>query len=229
MPDSRILWLTDHYHPAQGGMARSCDRIVYYLRQAGWKIDIIHFQPSRETTQLNQWENRIGGRDLACPIVFDRPYTLNLIWHLIRQSDYSHIVAFGSDTPFLAGPVYAQWLSIPLLTFLRGNDFDEGVFSKKNRNMLLDCLEKSSSIAAVSSELRDRLLSMYPEKNILFTPNGIDLNQWRALPSHETETKTEDAIILGLVGHMKSKKGIHFLLNTILQHGLNQHLSLIHI
>ena len=42
---------------------------------------------------------------------------------------YTHVVAFGGSRPIMAGPVFAAWLGVPLITLIRGNDFDAAVFS----------------------------------------------------------------------------------------------------
>ena len=43
----------------------------------------------------------------------------------------THVVAFGGFVPLLAAPTYAAWLNVPLVTLLRGNDFDLGLFDAR--------------------------------------------------------------------------------------------------
>ena len=40
---ARILWVTDRYPPAKGGMAVSCARQVRGLRQRGLTVDVLAF------------------------------------------------------------------------------------------------------------------------------------------------------------------------------------------
>lgn len=211
----RLLWLTDHYHPSPGGMARSCDRIVHSLRNYGVDIDLVHFVPATNAAQSWNWQSKQHGADFRCSILEDRPHTLNLLWNeLERRGDYTHVVAFGADIPLLAAPAYSSWLGIPLVTLLRGNDFDTGLFSRKKRDVLLDCLESSQAIGAVSNDKVEKIRALYPKKKVYHTPNGIDLSEWYLLPSQKAR-KHDSRLVIGLIGQLKAKKGVCFFLDAI--------------
>jgi len=158
-----------------------------------------------------------------CAITVDRPHSLNLLWHLLEGSDYTHIIAFGADTPLLAAPIFAQWLSIPLITILRGNDFDIGLFSRKKQSILTSCLEHSNAIGAVTQEKVQKLRLMYPNTSIIHTQNSINLDLWKALPSHQKLFhRPSSQLTIGLIGHLKIKKGVGFFIDTIHKNGLSE-------
>ena len=54
------------------------------------------------------------------------------------------MVAFGGFVPLLAAPTYAAWLNVPLVTLLRGNDFDLGLFTPGRRAILCEALERAA-------------------------------------------------------------------------------------
>src|SRR4051812_36705391 len=128
----RPLWLTENYPPDRGGMAQSCDRIVHALRTRGVTVDVAHVSRRHADWRV---ETKIRGKQISCPAAEDPSHTLNRLWNLISHCAAdeapTHVVAFGGTLPLLAGPPYAAWLGLPLLTLIRGNDFDAAIFSPK--------------------------------------------------------------------------------------------------
>ena len=99
---------------------------------------------------------RRRGRDLLVPVGADPAHDLNLLWaHLRAPSRGSgpHVVAFGGDLPVLAGPVLAAWLGVPLVTLLRGNDFDAAVFNPRRRPALDAAVHASAAVACVTRDM----------------------------------------------------------------------------
>ncbi|MEW6126396.1 MAG: glycosyltransferase family 4 protein [Acidobacteriota bacterium] len=231
MNDQRIsqlhlLWLTENYFPSRGGMAESCDRIVHSLRQAGVNIDVAHF--SHRTTKL-KIENKSNGRDVVCPLGDDAPHAMNLLWNFLaeQQTGYSHLVAFGGTTPLIAGSVYTAWSRVPLVTLIRGNDFDAAIFSVKRQDVLREALKKSAQVCVVSRDKAQKIRALFPEIQPIWIPNGIDLDEWELLPSHSaraahwrSENVAAGRRVLGMFGHIKQKKGGLFFLETLLDSGL---------
>lgn len=142
----RLLWLTEHYPPSRGGMSESCDRIVGALRARGLHIDLVHF--SRHAITPKQLQRQCG-LELVLPVDADAGHLLRCAYNdisaLHQEHSYSHVVVFGGALSLLAGPVYAAWLNVPLVTLLRGNDFDVGVFGERRREVLRDALLRAAS------------------------------------------------------------------------------------
>lgn len=226
----RLLWLTETYPPDRGGMAASCDRIVYGLRRAGVRVDLAHFaRPKR--LRRETVETQMGGRYLAVPSGADPAHTLHRMWNLLRrpeaQARYTHVVAFGGALPLLAGPAFAAWLGAPLVTLLRGNDFDAGLFMPKRRAVLADALERSARVGVVCREHGQKIRALFPRCRPVWIPNGLDFDAWEPLASDLAGAAAWRAAVvepgrrvLGLFGHLKPKKGASLLLEALLGTGL---------
>lgn len=235
MPELRLLWLTENYYPNRGGMAESCDRIVHSLRCRGVQIDLLHFTgrrtPFREELQQQ-------GTYMAFPIADDTTHSLNLLWNFLQRpaqkKNYTHVVAFGGHLPLLSSPILAQWLGIPLLTLIRGNDFDAAVFSPRKREMLFYALKQSACIAAVSKDKVFKIKQLINNAPVHFTPNGIDLDYWQPLHSDQEKAVEwreqyvpKNHRVVGVFGHLKAKKGMDLLLKAIVRAACQDRLHLL--
>ena len=204
-------------------MAVSCDRIVRVLRKKGLEIDVAHFSPRylRSKSVKN-----IGGRFFACPIGEDIADSFNRFWIEIENEKYTHVVIFGGLLPMNAAPVFSKWLDAELVTLIRGNDFDAGIFSLKRGDILREALANSAAICSVSKDKVWKISKLFPDKNVVWTPNGIETEDWKFEESDKTfaenwriENNVEDKKVLGLFGQLKRKKGGLFFLENLLRSG----------
>ena len=227
-----LLWLTETYPPQRGGMAQSCDRLVDGLRQRGHRVDVVHFTAQRKRPEPVQ---QINGRYL--PITFEESeaHTLNKAWPLVERllGAPDALVAFGGNLPVWAGPAYAAWLGVPLITCLRGNDFDTGLFTPRKRDMLEAALRSSHTVCAVSQDKAWKVSRLYPEVNARFVPNGIVLDSWQPTPGEQAFSakwraeNLDGRLCLGVFGQLKAKKGLTFLLDALQQHALGDKIHLL--
>jgi len=215
-----LLWLTENYPPQRGGMAQSCDRIVDQLRKRGYTINVLHFAghgtPFKIIQQLNGWYASV-------PFDESESHTLNLAWEFIRHKTVSAMVCFGGYLPVLAAPVFSKWMAVPLLTMIRGNDFDSAIFTPRRRDMMRDALEASQVVCVVSGDKAEKIRKLYPAVNVQFVPNGIDVNLWNPSPSEISFAENwrmknvGNKICTGLFGQLKAKKGVQFLFDSLRQ------------
>src|SRR6185369_7782759 len=102
-------------------MAQSCDRIVRNLRGAG--ADVVVAYVGRRAADWTV-EPRERGAEIRGPWDDDAGHAVNRLWTVVkaahRESPCTHVVAFGGLFPLLAGPPFAAWLRLPLVTLLRG-------------------------------------------------------------------------------------------------------------
>jgi glycosyltransferase involved in cell wall biosynthesis len=214
----RILWLTENYPPSRGGMAHSCDRIVYGLRQRGFRVDLVHY-----TNRLDSGKPEVlaNGSRLVCSVwPENESHTLLMAWKQLEQNvkPWDFMVAFGGSLPVLAAPVYAAWLKIPLVVMLRGNDFDTAVFSSRKREILRDALESAQLVISVSQDKLLRAKLLFPKVPMKYVPNGIELENWSLTGVEEAysadlrEEISPGRLLTGCFGHLKAKKGIELLL-----------------
>lgn len=213
-----ILWLTENYPPQRGGMSQSCDRIVSNLRSLGYLIHIVHLTPKGGVVERTQ---HINGSCLVVPLQDSEAQTLHLAWHHIKAQKFDLLVCFGGYLPILAAPVYASWLSIPLVTLLRGNDFDTAIFTPRKRDLLRDACETARVVCSVSSDKIDKIRALFKVRDVRFLANGIDSREWRVSDSDRRFAlnwrleNVQDKLCLGLFGQLKAKKGLHFLLESM--------------
>lgn len=214
----RILWLTENYPPQRGGMAQSCDRIIDGLRKEGFIIDILHFTergvPFQTTQQLN-------GTYTSIPFKESESHTLNLAWNHLQKKEISLLVCFGGYLSVLAAPVFARWLNVPLLTMIRGNDFDTSIFTPRKRDLLKDIFEVSTAVCSVTTDKKEKIEKFFSVKDVAYIPNGIDLSAWKPSRSEldfATTWKSENAIdklVTGIFGQLKAKKGLDFFIHAV--------------
>lgn len=224
----RLLFITETHPPDRGGMAESCDRIVRGLVRSGVAVDIVHFDrravsPSHRATG--------NGSLTRVPPDADVPHALNLLWNRLQQTldlhAVTHVVAFGGTLPLLAAPVFAAWIERPLVTLLRGNELDLGIFDPRRRPFLDDALRRSAAVVAVTTSQARKVTALHPEVRPHVIANGIDLELWQATEgdraraaSWRAEHVPESRRVLGLFGHLKSKKGVPFFINSLRRSGL---------
>ncbi|BCJ47191.1 hypothetical protein GCM10010168_72200 [Actinoplanes ianthinogenes] len=203
----RLLWLTENYPPSPGGMATSCDRIVRGLRAAGAEVEVVHL-----------------GRRGAVPLTEDPEHALRSLWTTLAPTigDYTHVVAFGGTYPLLSAPVYAAWAGLPLITLLRGNDFDTGMFSLRRQPVVLEALRSSAHVCVVASSTAPLVSRLAPATPVTWVANGIDTSEWAILPSERQKAAAWRAEhvepgrrTIGLVGQLKNKKGVRLLLDAL--------------
>jgi glycosyltransferase involved in cell wall biosynthesis len=225
--DPHILWLTENYHPGRGGMAQSCDRIVHSLRGTGLTVDVVHFTRHVDRIRIEQKRN---GRYIGVPPGDDPAHGLNCLWNALEvdplRSRFTHVVAFGGTGPLLAGPIFAAWLGLPLVTLFRGNDFDAGIFSPRRTGIVRHAIEASTHICVVSRDKGWKIKALYPHTEPIWIPNGIDLSEWRLIQSDRQqaaewrqESVPSGRRVLGMVGQIKQKKGGLFFLEALVASG----------
>ncbi|XRQ05615.1 glycosyltransferase family 4 protein [Actinomadura welshii] len=226
----RVLWLTEHYPPSRGGMSQSCDRIVRGLRTAGAEVDVAHL-----TRRARPWGvgREHGGRLITAPLGDDPEHALRRLWTTITAegrtapgAGYSHVVAFGGTYATLAAPVLSALLDAPLVTLLRGNDIDVGVFSMRRRGALADALRASSRVCVVARSHAPLVAAIAPDAAVAHVANSVDTAQWRVLPSERERARAWRAEhvepgrrTIGLIGQLKVKKGVGFFLDALAASG----------
>lgn len=221
---ARVLWLTEHYPPSRGGMAESCDRIVRGLRAAGAEIHVAHLSRRSRPWRVTREH---GGRLLTVPVEDDPEHALRRLWTVLTSEGlgagtYTHVVAFGGTYALLAAPVFAALLQAPLITLLRGNDIDTGLFSMRRRGVLLDALRASARVCVVARSHRPLVSALVPDAAVTWVPNSIVTADWQILDSERERARAWRTAhvapgrrTIGVIGQLKSKKGVSFLLDAL--------------
>lgn len=229
-----VLALTQNYFPGRGGMARSCERIVRGLRSAA-RVDVVHLVGGDAAPRA---VSQVGGQLLTWSLDEDLAHGLNVLWSRLESdpatAGITHVLAFGGHLPLAAAPVYAAWLDRPLITLLRGNDFDSAVFHAKRADVLREALERSAAVCAVTRTHQRRVRALVPRADVEWIPNGIaiasfqpDAHDQARAAAWRAEHVAPGRRVLGLFGHLKRKKGALLMLEALASTGLGDRLHLL--
>lgn len=230
--NKKLIWLTENYPPSRGGMSQSCDRIIYGLRRRGFFIHVVHFTNRREPYKTDNLEN---GAYTAIPVSESEAHSANLGWNFIEQLPHSFdkIVAFGGYMPLITAPVYSKWLNLPLVTLVRGNDFDTSLFNPRRRSLLDNALHSSESIGCVTRDQVIKIKKLYPGLKPCYTPNGIDVKSWQVFPSERQfaeqwrQKHLNGRLCIGVFGQLKEKKGLEVLIECFKKSAINKRFFLL--
>lgn len=220
----RLLLITETYPPDRGGMAESCDRIARGLAGAGVEVDIAHFDRRSATASRRLTSH---GSIVRIPASGDPAHAINILWNSLRElvegGATTHVVAFGGTLPLLAAPVFAAWMRRPLITLVRGNELDAGLFDPRRRAILDDAIRRSAAIGTVTTDQAEKIAALHPSAPVHVISNGIDLDLWQATGADVARANEWRAAnvatgrrVLGMFGHLKKKKGASFFTEALL-------------
>lgn len=229
----RLLVLTETYPPDRGGMSESCDRILRGLAREGVGLDVVHFD-----RRALHFEKRLtsSGSLLRVPPQADAAHLLNLVWNELERDGQAqaltHVVAFGGHLPLLGAPVFAAWMQKPLVTLIRGNELDAGVFDPRRRAVLDDALRRSAAVCTVTASHAEKIAALHEGVAPHVIANGIDFELWEATSADAARAAAirETAAgkrILGLFGHLKNKKGLPFFVDALVRSGVAEEFHLL--
>lgn len=233
----KFLWITERYPPLSGGMAVSALRQVQGLRRRDLRVDVIAFTETDPRIVVNTVA-RDGGVDYHLSRAPRRGLTAQRAWRLASEGQggdpYSAVVGFGAGMPGYLAVTYAAWLGCPSLVLVRGNDFDQDWFELQRSFWVREALSRASVIGVVAHEMIRRIHALFPNQDIRFIPNGVDISGLELLPRDETvrteirsSLATDGRSVVGLFGELKYKKGVPFWLGAIREAGLIERMALL--
>lgn len=236
MNKKRILWITERYPPLTGGMSASCERQVYELRKRGYIIDVVLFLPS-ETKYNIEVFTRDNGNDFQVFYKNSFGNATQLAWAeiLLQKEEYNIVLGFGINMPSYIATTFAKWLKIPSVISCRGNDFDRDLFEPKRAYFVDKAISNADLIIAVSKEKVEKIKSLYPNKKVEFSPNGIDVEHWDLFADELDKinniknelTDNGKRRVIGIFGELKFKKRIQMFLSVLRESGLINNVSLL--
>lgn len=235
MDPIRILWVTERYPPAKGGMAVSCQRQVRGLRKRGYQVDVVVLGGSLTESTVKPTD---GGVDLYFRRHPASEIAPNMAWTAIRERHarrpYQCAVGFGASWAGFNSASFAMWLGIPCAVLVRGNDLDRDWFLPRRGGWVREAFSRARAIGAVSQEKVDRIAALYPGRTVMWTPNSVDVGRWQLLAADERRRDEVRALlhadqrrVFGLFGELKFKKRIPFWLEAVRDAGLLGSISLL--
>jgi glycosyltransferase involved in cell wall biosynthesis len=217
----RLLFITEHFLPALGGVAVSANRIVTALCGLGVGVDVIAWtralQPGIvESAGQNPRVFRVG-RYREWDTTF--PHTMNLCDWLYSATPYDRI--WGH---YLApAGFFAAWLGrlkgTPSIVSIRGNDLDRDMFPPGDFARLLWTLEQATVVTAVTEELSRKVTALTGRVDVVHLPNSVDHEVFR--PEQVSAGLRDrigiqpDEFVLGFCGELREKKGLREILDAL--------------
>ena len=208
----------------------SCARQVSGLRRRDVALDVIALgEPGPGVAVLRV--ARDGGADLHVTRGPSAGLAEQRIWGIVQrqhaQQPYTLVAGFGANLPGYVAVAFAAWLGLPSLVSVRGNDFDRDLFDPRRGWMVREALSRATVVGAVSPEKVRRIRAMFPDADVRWTPNGVDVSQWELLPGDRAvrdEVRSILAVegrrVVGLFGELKYKKRIPLWLGALRDAGL---------
>jgi glycosyltransferase involved in cell wall biosynthesis len=219
----RLLFITEHYPPALGGVSASANRIVGALCALGVDVDVIAWtralQPGMVESTGEHPRVFRAGRYRLWDSTF--PHTMNLCDWLYSAGPYDCV--WGH---YLApAGFFAAWLGqlkgTPSTVSIRGNDLDRDMFPPGDFARLCWTLEHATVVTAVTSELSRKVTAMVGRKDVLHLPNSVDHEVFRPVPVpaglKEQLGIQADEFVLGFCGELREKKGLQPILEALRQ------------
>lgn len=112
------LWIIENYPPMRGGMAQSCDRIVFNLRKKNADIHLLHLNPHVLSSKVSVSQ---CGNDILFPVDEDLAHTFHLLKHFLQkylfQYQYTHLVNFGGYASMFLASILSKIFDLPLLYY----------------------------------------------------------------------------------------------------------------
>ena len=235
MTGHRVLWVTERYPPAKGGMAVSCARQVRGLRRRGVIVDVLTMERGAVPLLI---EPRDNGADLRVGRDLVDALGPNLAWTTVAErharEPYACTVGFGASWAGFVAATFGAWMNAGAAVLIRGNDLDRDWFLPRRGGWVREALGRASAIGAVSPEKVERVERLYPGKPVRWTPNGIDATRWRLLPGDEARRdeirallKAKERRVIGLFGDLKAKKRVTLWLEAVRDAGLLDRVALL--
>jgi glycosyltransferase involved in cell wall biosynthesis len=198
-------------------------------------VDVLTFPAIGPETALVQRDGGVDIRVRRDPLHGLSP---NVAWTVVAErharAPYSRVAGFGASWAGYLAVTFGAWLEAPAAVLVRGNDLDRDWFLPRRGGWVRESLSRAAAIGAVSKEKVERIRRLYPDRRVVWTPNGIDVERWRLLPADWRRREEVRALlnapgrrVVGLFGDLKAKKRVPFWLEAVRDRRLPARLSLL--
>lgn len=239
----RLLFVTERFPPAIGGVAASAARIAHSIAALGHHVDVFHLTRDLPSGAVDsrQVDPELNGSESSRGVTVHRMGTarhsdftlqqalLFLEWKQRREpwdAIWAHYVA---QSGFLA-TWFGRQERIPVILSVRGNDLDRQLFPPGDFARLTWCLQQSQQIVTVSQDLA-RKVAILTNRSAVVLPNSVNLDLFSpnckdpALIARYAISPSE--LVVGFSGELRAKKGLSFLLRAFQELTLRQPVRLL--
>jgi len=218
-------------------MAVSCARQVQGLRARDVPLDVLCFLEGGESVRVST-TCRDNGTDCVVHHRGIPALAAQRGWRWVQQQyavrPYRCVIGFGTGWSGSVAMAFAAWLGARGVVLVRGNDFDRNWFDPRRGLHVRESLGRADAIGAVSPDAVRRIRTLFPGKDVRWSPNGVDVERWTPLSADEAlcrELRAELAgggrRVLGLFGELKYKKRVPLWLGALRDRALLERVALL--
>lgn len=215
----RILFLSDRYPPAIGGVAASASRIAGALVRSGHQVEVVVSARELPGGAVESQEGPPGLVVHRCGPARSADYTqqqtLLLLEWLHRRRPFDLVWGHYLTTAGFLAAWFGRQTGLPSLLAVRGNDFDKQLFPPGDFGRLDWCLRHAARIACVSQDLARKVRALV-DREAFVLPNSVDSELFQPGPRDPelaARYRLDPAeITLGFSGELRAKKGLAFLI-----------------
>ncbi|MEW6028301.1 MAG: glycosyltransferase family 4 protein [Chloroflexota bacterium] len=225
----KIALLSEKYTPDLGGLAISAERLARLLTSAGHQIRVfaptLGLPPSETRTLPSGGVSvtRFGAHKRVDDTLVD---WFELIAAEHRREPFDILHAYFLPQAGFVAAYAGKYLGIPSVVSIRGNDIERASFDPSRFSHVMYALQNASAVTTNASELARKARAFF-DREIFLIPNGIDTELFKpmerndrlaeALGLRRGKKKGERSAMLGFVGELREKKGMHVLLSGYAQ------------
>jgi phosphatidyl-myo-inositol dimannoside synthase len=225
MQPRRVLIIAERYPPDVGGVAAACRRIARGLAGAIEAVHVLVLAQDARPGALETCDD--GGVVLhrMGPLATEEETlqtAADLVQYLDRRHGFDLLHGFYVLNAGYLAVVCAKLLGRPSVVSVRGNDLDRGMFRPTHVSALRFVLDEATRVACVSRDLARKAEAITGRAGILAVPNAVDAETFHPAPRDEALLAelfpdSPEGPVLGSVGELRAKKGLHILLEAFLR------------
>jgi glycosyltransferase involved in cell wall biosynthesis len=228
----KIALLSEKYTPDLGGLAISTGRLGDSLASAGHDVRV--FCPSPNLPATIRQTQRSGGVRVTRFGAHKRVDDTLVNWFELiveehQREPFDLIQAYFLPMAGFVGVYAGKYLNIPSVASIRGNDIERAAFDPSKFSHVMYALQNADAVTTNASILAKKAKA-FVDRDIHIIPNGIDMEHFKPMerndalaealellhaqggvPAAEDGGSSKD-LVIGFVGELREKKGLHPLL-----------------
>jgi len=219
----KIALLTEKYTPDIGGLAISAGRLAKLLNSAGNEIRIFapaqSLSASEKQTLIHEGVSvtRFGTHKRVDDTLVD---WFELLVDEHRHEPFDILQAYFLPQAGFIAACAGNYLGVPSVVSARGNDLERAVFDPSRAAHIFYALQHASIVTTNTTEMVKKAQMLVPGLDVTLIPNSVDTEHFRLLPKNKALAEAlglGNSLVIGFVGELREKKGIHTLLDAYSQ------------
>ena len=216
----KIALLSEKYTPDIGGLAISAGRLAKLLSSAGHEIRVfaptLSLPASEKRTLVHEGISvtRFGAHKRVDDTLVD---WFELLAAEHQREPFDILQAYFLPQAGFVAAYAGKYLGVPSVVSARGNDLERAVFDPARAAHIFYALQHASAVTTNTTEMVKKAQALIPDLEVVLIPNSVDTERFRPLPKNEVLAEAfglGKLPVIGFVGELREKKGIHTLLDA---------------